>query len=180
VPVAKVNGTQVNGSDKIIAELLNQPSVVSNLQQTRWISVPSMSAERFLDSESAKKWTKFADDELAALLYPNICRTLTDSYQAFEYVKAVPTFSTMQKHMIRSLGSIATYLAASQIKSKLSFVEDYFCTIEKLRNDICLRLWHLVPTSLVRYVWINRCNVVHIMFSLCCLPVNSLSQRSEE
>jgi microsomal prostaglandin-E synthase 2 len=115
VPIALIDGTQVNGSDDIVAALMNDPRVVASLEQ-KWND--SMTLEDFTSSPSAIKWTAFANDELAALLYPNICKTWSDSYAAFAYVNNVPAFSTLQKLSIRGIGSLAMYLAASKIKCK--------------------------------------------------------------
>jgi hypothetical protein len=65
------------------------------------------------------EWIAFTNDRLASLLYPNICRTLGDSYTAFGYVDKVPQFGFWQRQSIRALGSVAMYLAASRVKSTL-------------------------------------------------------------
>jgi hypothetical protein len=80
-----------------------------------------MNMARFTNSSSSVKWTAFADDELAVLLYPNICRTLADSFTAFGYVNSIPTFTPLQRFGIRTLGSLAMYFAASKVKSKFTF-----------------------------------------------------------
>lgn len=64
------------------------------------------------------KWTSYAKEELAPLLYPNLCNTLSNSFHAFDYVHQINSFSTMQKYSIQSIGSLAMYFAASKIKSK--------------------------------------------------------------
>ena len=115
VPIAKVNGKPLCGSDAIIDGLLADPFVVENLEN-KWRGT-KMTMETF-QGNKAKEWVTFANEELASLLYPNICRSLTDSYQAFGYVDGVETFSAWQRLTIRSLGSIAMYFAASRVKSK--------------------------------------------------------------
>ncbi len=115
VPIAIIDDKQVNGSDEIVSALLNDARVVASLE-SKW---SDMTLDEFKSSPSAEKWTAFAKDDLAALLYPNICRTLGDSFAAFGYVKDVPTFSTFDKLSIRGLGSLAMYLAASKIKCEL-------------------------------------------------------------
>jgi len=69
-------------------------------------------------NKSSQKWTKFANDDLAPLLYPNICRTLGDSYQAFSYVDQVVSFSPLQRIAIRCVGAVAMNFAASRVKSE--------------------------------------------------------------
>mmetsp|Transcript_11948 Transcript_11948/g.25870 ORF Transcript_11948/g.25870 Transcript_11948/m.25870 type:complete len:303 (+) Transcript_11948:78-986(+) len=131
VPIAIIDGKQINGSNEIVDVLLEHPYVESTLQN-RWMhatttsssSIPddeaagAMNMDVFRSSDAATKWSAFANDDLAALMYPNICRTLRDSYQAFGYVGDVPTFSPVQKAMIKGIGSLAMYFAASKIKKK--------------------------------------------------------------
>lgn len=100
VPILTLNEEKLYGSDKIVERLLEK-----NLKITS-------------DSPSAKKWTNFAKEELAPLLYPNLCSSLSNSYKAFEYVHSVDSFSTLQKYSIQSVGSLAMYMAASKIKSE--------------------------------------------------------------
>lgn len=102
----------MNGSDEIVTALLDDPRVVVSLE-SKW---NDMTLDEFQSSPSAQKWTAFAKEDLGALLYPNICRTLEDSYTAFGYVNGVSTFSAFQKLSIRGFGSLAMYLAASKIK----------------------------------------------------------------
>ena len=105
---------QLNGSEEIVKRILEHPKVVSGLEKR----LENATLPEFFDSSSSKKWTEFAKEDLAALLYPNICRTLNDSYQAFSYVDNVETFTPIQKFAIKYAGSLAMYFAASKIKSK--------------------------------------------------------------
>jgi hypothetical protein len=113
-----IDDAQINGSDEIIDGLLKQSAITAKLEE-RWDD-GIMNMADFATSESATKWMKYANDDLASLLYPNICRTLSDSYGAFGYVNTVDTFSPLQRVTIRGLGSLAMYFAASKIKSKYS------------------------------------------------------------
>jgi microsomal prostaglandin-E synthase 2 len=115
VPIATLDGEQVNGSEKIIKKCLEHPAVASNLQKKL---NNNLSTEAFLESEESRKWVEFAREELASLLYPNICSTWNDSYIAFDYVHKVDTFSAFQKFSIQNAGSLAMYFAASKIKSE--------------------------------------------------------------
>lgn len=130
VPVAIINGEQVNGSDEIIAELLDDSTFLYFLEKkweqnaksddptSRPDSVDMMTFLSF-ESNETTEWNDWATNELAAVLYPNLCRTLSSSYEAFKYVEGVKEFSYLEKRMIRSIGSFAMYMAASRIKSKL-------------------------------------------------------------
>ena len=118
VPIAIVDNCQINGSDAIVDTLLQHPAV-----RDRIISKsPSLSEDNwqdFLSPNPQQDWVQFANEELAVLMYPNICATLGDSYKAFEYVNHVQSFSSIQKVMIRMVGSFAMYAAASRIKGKV-------------------------------------------------------------
>ena len=114
VPIAKLGNESVFGSDDIIDALLKDPSVKSSLEKG-WQGV-NMNLDTFR-SENAKKWMNVAND-LASLIYPNICRTIGDSYEAFGYVNYVSAYSAWDRLTIRGFGSLAMYMAASRIKSK--------------------------------------------------------------
>lgn len=134
VPIAIIDEEQINGSDKIIDTLLNLPYVQQYLQN-RWNeeeehdngdenATTTMTMQQFSSSENSQKWMKFAADDLAALLYPNICGTLGDSYDAFRYVHNVDSFTTGQRVSIQLLGSLAMYFAASKVKSKRNITNE--------------------------------------------------------
>lgn len=114
VPIAIVNSEQVNGSDAIVDVLLQNHTV----EETILAKSPTLKDwDAFTGPSQA--WVEFANNDLAALIYPNICATLGDSYAAFGYVNEVDTFSMMQKVSIRTIGSLAMYMAASRIKGKV-------------------------------------------------------------
>lgn len=142
VPIAKIDDLQINGSDEILRTLLRNESVARKLND-RWSSspntapptAPAMTMERFASDPSAEKWTAFASDDLAPVVYPNICRSLGESYAAFGYVGGVESFSGTQKVLIRGVGSLAMYFAASKIKAKRN-IDD-----ERLALDTILTRW---------------------------------------
>jgi len=120
VPIALMDEKQINGSEEILASILDSSHVQSVLEN-QWKDrndddKDNMTMEQFRKSENAQKWMRYAVDDLAALLYPNICGSLGDSYDAFGYVKNVDAFSTLQKMSIQSLGAVAMYFAASKVK----------------------------------------------------------------
>ncbi len=128
VPIAVIDEEQVNGSEQIIEALLNTPYVQQYLK-SRWNDETSdkdaiMTMQQFQNSENSQKWMRYAVDDLAALLYPNICGTLGDSYNAFSYVKGVDSFTAGQKLSIQMLGSLAMYFAASRVKSKRNITDE--------------------------------------------------------
>ena len=112
VPIAKYNGTVWNGSDAITDGLLSEEFVRNNLEK-KWEG-RNMTMEQFRRDDG---WVSFTNEKLASLMYPNICKTLSDSYLAFGYVNNVESFSWLQKQSIRALGSLAMNFAASKVKS---------------------------------------------------------------
>lgn len=109
VPIATAPDDQEPwlGSDVIIEKLLERNPDIPK----------GMSLDEFSKSASAQEWSSFATEELASLLYPNMCRTLGDSFRAFGYVDKVDSFSTLDKYAVKGLGSLAMYMAASRVKS---------------------------------------------------------------
>jgi microsomal prostaglandin-E synthase 2 len=118
VPIAIIDEEQINGSKNINAALLQIPYIRNRLDK-KWTEKASgsdcMDLSKFTSS-NAIQWNDFANEELAPILYPNICNTLGESRNAFNYVNDVKEFSTIQKMMIQGIGSIAMYFAASKIK----------------------------------------------------------------
>lgn len=120
VPIAIIDNEHINDSTEINKELLKHPYIIHNLEATKWNDSSNnnsiVSIEQFASSKEAIKWTEFANKELAPILYPNICKSFSDSYDAFGYVHDVKTFTPLQKGLIRVIGSFAMYIAASKIK----------------------------------------------------------------
>ncbi|KAL7559549.1 hypothetical protein ACA910_005177 [Epithemia clementina (nom. ined.)] len=125
------------GSDAIVQGLLEQDWVLEQLQHQWKAGNSPMTLSDFvgrvaattndddtkpkgkaLAPKDAQEWVRYANEELAVLLYPNLCPTLGRAYQAFAYVHTIPTFSFWQQWSIRTVGSLAMYLAASRVKRK--------------------------------------------------------------
>lgn len=120
-----IDGEVVCGSDVIMSNLLQRSDMIALLTE-RWegpsntvSNTPSRMDMTTFTNSNAQEWTKYSVDELASLLYPNMCRNLSDSYQAFSYVDTVPAFGGRLNRMaIKGIGSVAMYMAAGRIKSK--------------------------------------------------------------
>lgn len=137
VPIAILDEVQVNGSDDIVQALLEHKHVQSTLE-SRWRdeggSAETMTMDTFQSSENSSKWADFASNDLAGLMYPNICRTLSDSFAAFGYVDNVATFTPIQKGLIKGVGSLAMYMAASKIKKKRNIDDEQEALREAIRK----------------------------------------------
>ncbi|EKX30989.1 hypothetical protein GUITHDRAFT_122806, partial [Guillardia theta CCMP2712] len=68
-------------------------------------------------------WMDWADKELAVLLFPNLTRSFSESYEAFSYVQEVPTFSLLDKYSNHVAGATAMWLAQGKLKKKYK-IED--------------------------------------------------------
>jgi hypothetical protein len=58
---------------------------------------------------------EWADKQLAVLLFPNITRNFSESYQAFSYVQSVDSFSALDKLANQVLGSTAMWAAQGKV-----------------------------------------------------------------
>lgn len=101
VPIAVVNGQQVNGSGDIIG------AVGACLGQTL----------------EKGDWLAWVDDVLIHLISPNIYRTTGESLQAFEYIADNAKFTTWQRMSIRYSGAAAMYFVGKKIKKKYNIGE---------------------------------------------------------
>lgn len=138
VPIAKINQEQINGSDDIMESLLDNTFVQKQLID-QWTSsagtrtgTDEMTMEKFRHGDGSSEWIRFANNDLAPILYPNICRSLSESYSAFGYVKDVDNFSSIQKVLIQGVGAFAMYMAASKVKKRRNIT----CEREALHNAL--------------------------------------------
>lgn len=86
------------------------------------------------DTEWAK-WETFVDKRLAVLLFPNITRNFPESWQAFSYVNSAPRFSTSEKFLNQTIGSVAMRLANSRLKKKYDISDERASLLQ------CLNEW---------------------------------------
>ena len=126
VPIVTIDGRQVNDSLTIIDDLVQM--LVKNG------TITASESERFT-GDSAKKWTDWSGKTLAVLLFPNITRNFSESWQAFAYVNDVPHFDTKAKLMNRYLGPVAMWAAQGKIKKKYNIDDER----EELYN--ALKVW---------------------------------------
>merc|ERR1712232_1427128 len=109
VPIAMIDGSQVNDSGEIISTLAS--------------SLGRGLVEDLKDPDVAK-WLEYADKELAVLLFPNITRSFGESFEAFAYISEVPTFSAGNKAANRFAGSVAMWLANGKLKKKYNITDE--------------------------------------------------------
>jgi len=114
VPIAIYNTTVWKGSDVILQELLADLDVQTLLQDEKKVNLDQF------DGESAQFWTNHAVDKVAVMLYPNMCRTLGESRQAFGYVDQ--HFTPFQRFAVRHVGSVAMYMAGRRVLSMYEMI----------------------------------------------------------
>jgi glutaredoxin len=112
VPIALIDGTPVFGSDQIIQHLLLSSAAndYNNNDALKSLRLLDNSDDAAVAVESNDPWVDFAVKKLAVLLYPNMCRTIGDSFRAFAYVHNVEpaksSFGLVQRMLIQSIGSV--------------------------------------------------------------------------
>jgi len=116
VPLVRIGGDVVADSPVVLDRLvegLGKEGVIGAAQMARDYKDPKVA-----------EWVRWADKELAVLLFPNLTRTLSESYQAFGYVDSVPHFSFLDKVSNRMAGSLAMWLAQGKIKKKYGITDE--------------------------------------------------------
>lgn len=99
VPIATVEGQPIFGSDEIIQSLQAHEHVQKKLQERGGIAL-----------DEGSQWVDYSVNELAIYLYPNMCRSWSDSYKAFMYVRQTASFSPFQRFSIQTIGSLVSSL----------------------------------------------------------------------
>ena len=109
VPVAQINSDIVVDSSAIVKEIEDY------LRSAGHGKIDDIDA---FFGEEAQKWHRWSDSKLAILLFPNITRNFSESYQAFSYVQDVETFSAIDKISNQIIGATAMWAAQGKIKKK--------------------------------------------------------------
>jgi microsomal prostaglandin-E synthase 2 len=69
-------------------------------------------------------WVEWSEKKLAVMLYPNITRNLSESFECFGYVSEVDSWSAPHRFFIQTVGSAAMSLANGKIKKKYNIVNE--------------------------------------------------------
>lgn len=81
VPVIVIDGNQINESAVILHELTK--------------SFPLKDKTNVSDQEESDKWLEWSEKKLAVLLYPNITRSMKESWECFRYVICMYVYSIL-------------------------------------------------------------------------------------
>ena len=119
VPIIQVGATQqqqqqqqqVNDSEAIIAYITSE------------LKAKEKCGARFFPAD-AEKWTEWCDKKLAVMLYPNITRTMEESWECFGYVDKVKSWNVANQFVTRAAGTVAMSLANGKIKKKYGIVDE--------------------------------------------------------
>ena len=111
VPIAVVNGTQVNNSADIIKH-------VESLLGTGARPSGAMS-----DAEVAE-WCAWVDETLARTLAPNIYRTWDEALASFDYITDNSNFGQVGGAVTKYTGAAAMYAIGKRLKKKYGFEDE--------------------------------------------------------
>jgi len=105
VPVAIIKDDIIGDSSKIIKEIIS-----SNNNK-------NLNMKEFLTNDT-DEWIEWSEKKLAVMLYPNITRSLEESWETFGYVNDVKEWSLPHRMIVRILGTGAMSMANKKIKEK--------------------------------------------------------------
>jgi microsomal prostaglandin-E synthase 2 len=129
------------------SQQINESSVILNDLISDLKSSGALSGE-FKDSTdpAVGEWLEFVDRELAVLLFPNITRSMLESWEAFGYINEVPHFNPLQKIVLRLSGALAMRVANGKIKKKYSIEDErealVNCVNRWVRDGLRSRIFH--------------------------------------
>lgn len=115
VPIAVVDGEQVNGSGAVIDK------------------VGAMIGDEGA-SAMERRWVQWLDDTLIHLIAPNIYRTIGESLQTFQYITENAKFSAWQKGTIRYSGAAAMYMVGRKMKRKYGIADERQAFVDALEE----------------------------------------------
>ena len=70
------------------------------------------------------KWIEWSEKKLAIMLYPNITRNFSESWECFDYTSSVSEWDPLSRVANRLLGPVAMSFANGKIKKKYGIVNE--------------------------------------------------------
>lgn len=125
VPIARVNDIIITESSEIIKNITNNYAKIQ-------LDKNKTNFDLFFPDDT-QKWSDWSEKELAIMLYPNITRSLKESFDCFSYVDNVDTWSKPRQIVIKYIGSGFMSLANSKIKKKYNIIDERLELIEVLK-----------------------------------------------
>jgi microsomal prostaglandin-E synthase 2 len=126
VPVVILNGLTSGESAEIILKITD----TINSGTYAIVKPPST-----FYPEDTQEWSDWADKKLAVMLYPNITRTMSESWECFSYIDDQKQWNMPLRAVTKSLGSLAMSFANGKIKKKYGIVD------ERAELKTCLLVW---------------------------------------
>jgi microsomal prostaglandin-E synthase 2 len=126
VPLAVFDGTVIGDSVDIITKIK---------EITEKVDVVIKKPDSNFYAADTQEWSEWADKKLAVMLYPNITRTMGESWECFGYIDNVESWSYPTRISAKVLGTAAMSLANGKIKTKYGIVD------ERLELKQCLLTW---------------------------------------
>ena len=112
VPIALIDGRVMNESKDII------DCITEN-----YLTEKEKSDVNFFPLDN-DKWMDWSEKKLAVMLYPNITRTLSESWECFGYAMEEKSWNIPMQYTTRALGTIFMSLANGKIKKKYNIVNE--------------------------------------------------------
>jgi len=93
------------------------PILVDSDQIVQFLA-PILLSSNFGQEEESKKWTSWANNVLARYLVINTNRTLSESFQGYDYVDGVSDFGFLRKNVVKFVGGLSMYMVSNFITKK--------------------------------------------------------------
>lgn len=113
VPIALIDGQQVNGSAAVI-EAVRAAHAARGAGGCKGEAL-GVTRE---PTAAQREWLTWLDDHLIHLIAPNIYRSPTESLQTFNYIADKSKFSWWDRATIRYTGAAAMYVIGKRLKKK--------------------------------------------------------------
>jgi microsomal prostaglandin-E synthase 2 len=114
VPIFIVDGQAIYDSNNII------DFISKNLVKD---SFRGVSRKEFITPDTTK-WNEWSEKKLAVMLYPNITRSFSESWECFGYSTEVMSWSFFQRHLVRVVGPVFMFSVNGKIKKKYGIVKE--------------------------------------------------------
>mmetsp|Transcript_27962 Transcript_27962/g.38656 ORF Transcript_27962/g.38656 Transcript_27962/m.38656 type:complete len:365 (-) Transcript_27962:214-1308(-) len=123
VPTLLINGEQLNDSTVIISELSARLENAKPKQKGLFGSSKPSKKELEL-AEEEELWRAWVDARLVHVITPNIYRTVSESFQAFEYITDRGNFNYFERNSARVVGALMMYVISKTTLKKRHNIEE--------------------------------------------------------
>jgi microsomal prostaglandin-E synthase 2 len=131
VPIAFIQGVQVNDSTAIISELTKL------LKERGCYKDMSVSGDDVVAArEEEAAWRGWVDDKLVHTLPPNIYRTTREALQAFNYITEKGNFSAWEASFAKWSGAGAMYLVSKRLKKRHNITDERQALYDCMRDFV--------------------------------------------